>query len=396
MALGCHAQTPARAHTTTPHHAGPRDEVFFAAVEQAGLPMVVTDPRQAGNPIVFANAAFVQMTGYPLDQVLGRNCSFMQGPETDPETVGAIGRALRERARVTVELLNYRSDGTPFWNALHISPVFGPDGELLYFFGSQLDVTRQRAAEAAWHRAQKMEAVGQLTSGIAHDFNNLLMVIAGNLELIEKSDSPERRQRLASRMREAVSRAQRLTRQLLAFSRRQQLDRRTVDLNALVAASGGLADRTLGPGIRLDVRLGRDLGACIADPGQIEVALVNLLLNARDAMPGGGTVTVATDRVRLGPDAPEVAAGEVPAGEYVSLVVADAGAGMPPEVLRRATEPFFTTKGDGAGSGLGLSTVYGFAQQSQGHLLLRSQPGRGTSVRLLFPCAGAEREQASP
>jgi PAS domain S-box-containing protein len=396
MALGDGAPTPARAHPTAPHDAGTRDEVFFAALGQAGLPMVVTDPRRAGNPIVFVNAAFTQMTGYPPDEALGRNCSFMQGPKTDPETVGAISRALRERTKITVEVLNYRRDGTPFWNALHISPVFGPDGELLYFFGSQLDVTRQRAAEAAWHRAQKMEAVGQLTSGIAHDFNNLLMVIAGNLELMERSGSPERRTSLSSRMREAVSRAQRLTGQLLAFSRRQQLDRRAVDLNALVETLGGLAQRTLGPGIRLETRLDRGLPPCLADPGQIEVALVNLLLNARDAMPAGGTVTVATGPVRLGPDAPEVASGEVPAGEYASLVVADAGAGMPPEVLRRATEPFFTTKGDGAGSGLGLSTVYGFAQQSQGHLLLRSQPGQGTSVRLLFPCAGAEPEQAFP
>ena len=396
MALDDGAPKPAPANLSTPHEMNARDEVFFAAVEQAGLPMVVTDPRQAGHPIVSVNAAFTQMTGYPPEEALGRNCRFMQGPDTDPETVRAVSRAIRERARITVELLNYRRDGTPFWNALHISPVFGPDGELLYFFGSQLDVTRQRAAEAAWHRAQKMEAVGQLTSGIAHDFNNLLMVIAGNLELLEKTDSLERRQRLSSRIREATLRAQRLTGQLLAFSRRQQLDRRTVDLNALLEMLGGLAQRTLGPGIHLEIRLGEGLPLCFADPGQIEVALVNLLLNARDAMPGGGAVTVATASVRLGPEAPEVAAGEVPAGEYVALVVADAGSGMPPEVLRRATEPFFTTKGDGAGSGLGLSTVYGFAQQSQGHLSLQSQPGRGTTVRLLFPRAGAETERALP
>ena len=143
------------------------------------------------------------------------------------------------------------------------------------------------------------------------------------------------------------------------------------------------------------MRLGQDLAPCLTDPGQIEVALINLLLNARDAMPGGGTVVIATGRERLGPEAPEVAAGELEAGEYVSLVVADTGIGMPPEVLSRAAEPFFTTKGHGAGSGLGLSTVYGFAQQSQGHLLLRSQPGRGTTVRLLFPCSGAVADLAS-
>ncbi len=396
IALGDDAPTPAQVYPTMRRPSAGHDDVFFAAVERADLPMVVTDPREADNPVVFANAAFMHMTGYPPDQVLRRNCRFLQGPETDAATVCAIGRALHECKAITVELVNHRHDGTPFWNALHISPVFGPGGELLYFFGSQLDVTRQRTAEAARHRAQKMEAVGQLTSGIAHDFNNLLMVIAGNLELMEKSDRPERRHHLPLSMREAVSRAQRLTGQLLAFSRRQQLDRRVVDLNALVATMGALAQRTLGPAIRLETRLDRDLAPCFADAGQIEVALVDLLLNARDAMPDGGTATVATGRMRLGPEAPEVATGEVPAGEYVSLVVSDTGAGMPLEVLRRATEPFFTTKGDGAGSGLGLSTVYGFAQQSQGHLLLRSQPGRGTSVRLLFPRAGAEPEQALP
>ncbi len=372
-----------------------REDVFFAAVEQAGLPMVVTDPRKADNPIVFANAAFLETTGYALDEVLGRNCRFVQGPETDPGAVDAIRRALRARERVAVELVNYRKDGTPFWNALFISPVFGPDGELLHFFGSQLDVTRQRAMEAARRQAQKMQAVGELTSGVAHDFNNLLTVITGNLELLDRTEDPERRRRFVSRMREAVSRAQRLTGQLLAFARRQQLDRRAVDLNALVSDMREPAQRTLGPGIRLETRLNPALVPCYADPGQVEVALVNLLLNARDAMPGGGTVTVATELVRLEPDAPEVATGEVPPGDYVSLVVTDAGTGMPPEVLRRATEPFFTTKPHGSGSGLGLSSVHGFAQQSQGHLQLRSQPGRGTRIRLLLPRVGAE-ERGSP
>jgi nitrogen-specific signal transduction histidine kinase/CheY-like chemotaxis protein len=275
--------------------------------------------------------------------------------------------------------------------------VFGPDGgEPIYFFSSQLDVTRQRAVEAAWHRSRTMEAVGQLTSGIAHDFNNLLMVMAGNLDLLEKADQRERRSRLSSRMRDAVSRAQRLTGQLLAFARRQQLDGRALDLNALLERMGDLMRRTLGPRICLEARLDPDPVPCFADPGQVEVALVNLLLNARDAMRDGGVVTVTTDRMRLGPDAPEIAAGELPAGDYVSLVVADAGTGMAPEVLDRATEPFFTTKHDGPGSSLGLSTVYGFMQQSRGHLLLRSQPGRGTTVRLLFPCFAARAGAQEP
>lgn len=372
------------------------DDVFFAAVAQAGLPMVVTNPRQADNPIIFANPAFLRMTGYSAEEVLGRNCRFVQGPETDAAAIQALRRAIRERAAATVELVNYRRDGTPFWNALFVSPVFGRDGELLYFFGSQLDVTGQRAAEAALRRSQKLEAVGQLTSGIAHDFNNLLMVVTGNLELMEKAGHADRRERYSSRIREAVARARNLTKQLLAFARRQQLERRAVDLNALVASLGDFAQRSLGPGIRLETRLQPDIALCFADPAQVEVALANLLLNARDAMPGGGVVTISTGSVRLGPDAPEVASGEVPEGDYTSLAVADAGAGMAPEVLNRATEPFFTTKEGGPGSGLGLSTVYGFAQQSQGHLSLRSRPGSGTVARLLLPCAPSSDDAPAP
>jgi len=369
-------------------------EIFLSAVEQAGLPMLVTDPRQADNPIVFANAAFLRMAGYRAEEVLGRNCRFMQGPETDAGSIRDLRRAVHERVPVTVELLNYRRDGTPFWNALFVSPVFGGDGELLYFFGSQLDVTGQRATEAALRRSQKLEAVGQLTSGIAHDFNNLLMVVAGNVELMEKAEEAGRRERYASRVREAMARAQNLTRQLLAFARQQQLERRAVDLNALVASLNDRAERSLGPRIRLRTRLQPDVAPCLADSAQVEVALANLLLNARDAMPDGGLATISTGSVRLGPDAPEVRRGEVPEGDYTALVVADSGSGMAPEVLNRATEPFFTTKHGGPGSGLGLSTVYGFAQQSRGHFSLRSAPGRGTIAKLLLPCApprGGER-----
>lgn len=373
-----------------------QDDVFFAAVAQAGLPMVVTDPRRTDNPIVFANPAFLRMTGYRAEEVLGRNCRFIQGPDTDAAAIRELRRAVRERVPVTVELVNYRRDGTPFWNALFVSPVFDRGGELLYFFGSQLDVTGQRAAEAALRRSQKLEAVGQLTSGIAHDFNNLLMVVAGNIELMEKADRAEKRERFASRIREAVARARHLTRQLLAFARRQQLERRAVDLNALVASLREAARHSLGPGIRLETRLQPGLPLCLADPEQVEVALANLLLNARDAMPEGGVVTVATASVRIGPEAPEAASGEVPAGDYASLVVADAGAGMAPEVLSRATEPFFTTKDGGPGSGLGLSTVYGFARQSQGHLSLRSKPGRGTVAKLLLPCAPSPEDPPAP
>ena len=381
------AAPPASTGPSDPFMAPGQDDVFFAAVRKAELPMVVTDPRRHDNPVVFANSAFLRLTGYSGDEVVGRNCRFMQGPDTDPGSVETLRRALAAHNSATVELINYRRGGEPFWNALFVSPVFGADGELLYYFGSQLDVTPQRTADAGRRHAQKLEALGQLTSGIAHDFNNLLMVIGGNLEMLSTADDPQRRRRFESRIEEAVARAQRLTQQLLAFSRQQHLERGALDLNAMLDGIAGAAGSTLGSGIRLQLRLAPDAAVCFADAAQTETAILNLLFNARDAMPDGGTVTITTGCVALGAEALEVASGEVPAGDYVSLTIADAGAGMPPEVLGRATEPFFTTKDSGPGGGLGLAAVHGFAQQSRGHLRLSSRLGQGTSARLLFPRA---------
>ena len=379
---------------TEPGFAG-RDDVFFAAVELTRMPMIVADPNQPDTPVVFANEAFLEMTGFPPEEVIGRNCRFLQGPATDPAAIEAVRAAIRQRTNLSIELLNYRRDGTPFWNALFISPVFDAEGRLLYFFGSQLDVTRRRDAEAALREAQKMEAVGQLTGGIAHDFNNLLTVIAGSVEMLEQAEEPERRARFTSRIREAVDRAQRLTGQLLAFARKQRLDRREVDLNALVEEVAALVGGTLGAGIVLETRLAPGLAPCRADPGQTRLALVNLLLNARDAMPQGGRIAIGTAAVRILPDAPEAAEEALPPGDYAAIEVHDEGHGMSPAVLRRAVEPFFTTKEEAQASGLGLSMVYGLARQSRGHLRLSSRPGEGTSARLLFPSAQPSAEAAA-
>ena len=163
-----------------------RSSVFFAAIEMTRMPMVITDPKQADNPIVFVNRAFLDLTGYGEKDVLGRNCRFLQGPRTDPETVEEVRAAVAEQRAVAVDILNYKADGRPFWNALFIGPVFDPEGKLLYFFASQMDITRRRSSEQAFRQAQKMEAIGQLTAGLAHDFNNLLQVVTSNLEVVEQ------------------------------------------------------------------------------------------------------------------------------------------------------------------------------------------------------------------
>lgn len=162
-----------------------RSDIFFAAVETTRMPMTVTDPYLPDNPIVFANRAFLEMTGYAADEIIGNNCRFLQGPETDRQAVIDVREAIDSRREFATEVLNYRKDGSTFWNALFVSPVFDDTGKLVYFFGSQLDVSRRRDAEDALRQAQKMEALGQLTGGIAHDFNNLLQVMSGHLEFIQ-------------------------------------------------------------------------------------------------------------------------------------------------------------------------------------------------------------------
>lgn len=366
---------------------GGTDDIFFAAVEMTRMPMIVTDPNLSDNPIVFANAAFVEMSGYSHAEILGRNCRFLQGPGTDRDTVSQVRQAIEDRTDIAVEILNYKRDGSAFWNALFLSPVFGADGRLIYFFASQLDVTRRRDAEDALRQAQKMEAVGQLTGGIAHDFNNMLTVIMGNVEgAIDKTQDELVRRRLERAM-EGARRAETLTSQLLAFARKQRLDGRPTNLNSLVEATMGMAARSLGSQVVMRTDLAENLKLARIDSVQAETALLNILINARDAMPGGGDVKISTGNLTVDEDGHPSGA---PAGDYVMLSVADSGEGMDDGVLKRVTEPFFTTKEVGKGTGMGLAMVYGFMRQSQGQLHLESEPGRGTTVSLLFPAVSGE------
>jgi PAS domain S-box-containing protein len=358
-----------------------RDGLLFSAIAASPMSMVVTDPDQPDNPIIFANRGFLAMTGYPPSQVIGRNCRFLQGPATDAATVAALRQAVCERRSIATEVLNYRRDGSPFWSALFISPVLDAQGSVHWLLGSQLDVTRRREAEAELRQVQTLEALGQLASGIAHDFNNLLMVIAGSLDMLDGAVEAARRRRLIDRGQEAVARAKRLTGQLRSFGRRQALQSRPVDLNALVAAVAERLRPSLPPGIALELHLAEGLAPCHGDPAGIEQALASLAANAAEAMPQGGRLAFRTAGATVPPAAPDGLA----AGAYAMLEVRDTGHGMSPAVLRRAAEPFFTTKSSGVGAGLGLSTVHGFARQSGGRLRLTSQVGRGTVARLLLP-----------
>ncbi|TPG57541.1 PAS domain-containing protein [Roseomonas nepalensis] len=343
------------------------------------MPMVLTDPRQPDNPIVFANHAFLELTGYAEAEVIGRNCRFLQGPRTSREGVAELRQAIEQHLAVSVELLNYKRDGTPFWNAVYLAPVHDGEGRLVYFFASQLDVTRRRTSEQAFRQAQKMESIGQLTAGLAHDFNNLLLVASGNLEILRSSLGESDLQRYAARIGKALERGTKVTRQLLAFARKTRLDPRPTDLSTLINEFGEMLETTAGSRVDLQFNLRRRRPPAEIDPVHLEMALLNVIINARDAMPGGGTITIATAAGAPRHGCPE--------GRYVVLSVTDEGTGMPPHVLERATEPFFTTKGVGEGTGLGLAMVQGFVQQSRGLLEIDSEEGAGTTIRMLFPAA---------
>ncbi|MBS0559154.1 MAG: response regulator [Proteobacteria bacterium] len=263
----------------------------------------------------------------------------------------------------------------------------------------QVEIAEREKTEAALLQAQKLQAVGQLAGGIAHDFNNMLATILGSLELMERrlqrasagqdTEETERLRGLIERATDAVQRGAQLTARLLAFSRRQLLMARPTDLNRLIGDLVTLAASTLGRRVRVRTDLAADLWPALADPAQVEAAILNLCLNARDAMPDGGELTIATGRERV----PERSADGLAAGDYVRVSVRDTGCGMPPDVLARAFEPFFTTKGP-SGTGLGLSQVYGLARQSDGTVRISSTPGEGTEVVLLLPRARDAAESA--
>ena len=372
-----------RQSTITDQSLDHRDGIFFATVEMTRMPMVLADPRQDDTPIVFANNAFLDLTGYELDEVVGRNCRFLQGSGTDQETVRVLREALANRTACAIEILNYRRDGSPFWNAVFMGPVLNPEGEVIYYFASQLDVTQRRESEQQFRQAQKMEAVGQLTAGLAHDFNNLLHVITGSLERIaSKRHDDQTFERYMSAATAAAERGAKLTHQLLAFARRGRLEPKGVDLSDLVYSFAELLESSVGTKATLHLNLQRRLPLIRVDATHLEMALLNAVVNARDASPNGGAITVTTKEIHLNGDASRH---QLEPGEYVLLCVADQGSGMAPHVAARATEPFFTTKPVGEGTGLGLAMAHGFVQQSGGRLEIDSEVGRGTTIRMLFP-----------
>ena len=304
-----------------------------------------------------------------------------------PQHVRLMKRAVRAAASgkvFTQEVRLEREGVATAYVDFSIQPVRGPSGDVIYLLFEARDVTDLKAAQEQLRQSQKMEALGQLTGGIAHDFNNLLTVVVGGLDIIVKQAEDERLKRYAVNALAAADRGARLTGQLLAFSRVQRLEVRPTHVRPLIENMRPLLRNVLGPGITKEFDLDSEMIPVMADPTQLEVAVLNLAINARDAMPSGGVLRFTSTAIDVDGDS------ELERGKYIELCISDTGVGMPPEIAARAIEPFFTTKEVGKGTGLGLSMVYGMARQSGGTARIESTPGEGTAVKLYFRQADAQ------
>lgn len=357
--------------------------LLAAATDQSGEGVIITD---AAGTIEYVNPAFEQITGYARSEVLGKNPRILNSGKQDADFYRRMWTTLRDGKPWHARFVNRRKDGTLYTQDSVITPVCSGDREITHFVAVLRDVTHEIALEQQVRESQKMEAVGRLAGGIAHDFNNVLTIVTGRTQLIlddlevsypSKEDLEE--------VLQAAGRAQKLTRQLLAFSRKQVIEPRVLELGEVIRAAEKLLRRLIGEDVELDVVLGADLGRVKADPTQIDQVLVNLAVNARDAMPEGGALTILAEDVDLG-EGRTYGLVECPCpGPYVRIRVADTGTGMDEGTQERLFEPFFTTKPVGTGTGLGLSTVYGIVKQSGGYIRVDTELGAGTTFEIYLP-----------
>jgi PAS domain S-box-containing protein len=360
------------------------------AVEQSADLVIITDRH---GTIEYVNPAFEDLTGYTPDEVLGHKPSLLKSGEQNSSFYKDLWDTILAGKVFRGVLINRKKNGTLFHAEKTITPVRDGSGKITHFISNDRDVTERHNLEAQLRQAQKMDAIGHLAGGVAHDFNNLLMVISSYAELALDSLTPEHSlHRNICEILHAARRAADLTRQLLAFSRTQAQSLRLLDLNEVVQDLGRILPRLIREDIQLALIPGKDLGHIKADPIQMEQIIINLAVNARDAMPQGGKLTIETSSLHLD-DEYIHRRPIVPPGDYVLLTVTDSGLGIPPEHLPHIFEPFFTTKQEGKGTGLGLATVYGIVKQSGGFVWVYSEPGLGTTFRIYLPRVAGENRK---
>ncbi|HET9133647.1 MAG TPA: PAS domain S-box protein [Gemmatimonadales bacterium] len=359
-----------------------------AAIENLNDIVMITEAEPINAPdgpkILFVNRAFERLMGYHRSEVIGKTPRMLQGPVTDRATLDRVRAALERWQPVRVEVANVTKDGRTVWLEMDISPIADAKGWYTHWVAVERDITERKLLEGQLREAQKMEAVGRLAGGVAHDFNNMLTAISGFAELLALELGPGKGAESVHEIRRAADRSADLVRKLLAFSRRQVMQVRTVDLRDLVREMVPLLTRLAGESIQMTVAVDDAPILASVDPAQLEQVLLNLVVNARDAMPDGGRMTISAHRTTT------------PEGERAVLAVQDTGTGIPAELQGQIFEPFFTTRADRGGTGLGLSTVFGIVTQSGGRIAVQSAEGQGTTMTVTLPLAQSGRELTPP
>jgi len=365
---------------------------LWRAVEQSDDLVIITDSEGRTE---YVNPPFELLTGYSREEAIGQSLLLLSDHPV-PETYQQVWQAILSGNAFRGVVVNRKKDGQTFVAEKTVTPLRDPNGQITNFISTDRDITERRRLEAQLQQATKMDAVGRLAGGVAHDFNNLLMVISAYAELMLDSLASEHPlRRNVAEIMGAARRAADLTRQLLAFGRQQVQTLQQLDLNWVTQEITRMLPRLLGEDIELIFVPGSNLGKVQADPGQIEQIVMNLAVNARDAMPEGGKLMIETANVRLD-DAYLQRHSIVPPGDYVLLAVTDSGAGIAPQHLAHIFEPFFTTKEEGKGTGLGLATVYGIVKEHGGFVWVYSEPELGTTFKIYLPRVQKETAEIQP
>lgn len=368
------------------------------AISEVDVGVLICDAQQPDMPIVYVNRAIEKLTGYTEEDLLGHNPRLLQGNSRSQPSIGKMRNALSEHSSVQLILQNFRKDGTEFTNELSVSPVRDEMGVTTHYIGIQKDITDRLKTESQLRHAQKIDAIGQLSGGIAHDFNNLLNIISGRLEMLESGLHDGSLRHHVDEAARAADMGARLTQRLLSFARKGTLEPTLINLNECITNTLTMLYPTIGKKITFKRILDSQLWPVRVDPSEIENSLVNLVINARDAMPDYGEIRIETKNIAVR-DIDLLEDTSLNAGDYVMLSVSDTGRGMNEETLSHLFEPFYTTKLPGEGTGLGLSSVFGFAKQSGGTVIVKSVPGVGSVFQLYLPrddCSQAAVNQQCP